>query len=261
MTASSPERTQGDTAAIRPFRLAVGQEQLDDLRERLVRTRWPGQPRGTGWARGVPLDYLQGLADYWRTGYDWRAQEAELNGFPQFTTRIDGAGVHFLHVRSPEPNALPVIMTHGWPGSVVEFLDVIGPLTDPRSHGADPTSALHLVLPHLPGYGLSGPTDDVGWTVPRIARAWAELMHRLGYVHYGAQGGDWGHAVTLELAVADPGHVVGVHVNTLLTLPPADAQDAIALDAADRSRLQRLGSRPWRWWMRVFIACSSTGSF
>lgn len=148
--------------------------------------------------------------------------------------------MHFLHVRFPEPDALPVIMTHGWPGSVVEFLDVIGPLTAPRSHGADPTSALHLVLPHLRGYGCPDPPMTSAGPSRASLTAWAELMHRLGYVHYGAQGGDWGHAVTLELGVADPDHVVGVHVNTLLTLPPADAHDAVALDAADRSRLQRL---------------------
>jgi len=145
-----------------------------------------------------------------------------------------------LHVRSQQSGALPVVMTHGWPGSVVEFLDVIGPLTDPRAHGGDPADVVHLVLPHIPGYGLSGPTTQPGWDVARIARAWAELMGRLGYDRYGAQGGDWGHAITLELGAIDPEHVVGIHLNTLLTLPPTDPQEAAALTADDRARLQRL---------------------
>jgi epoxide hydrolase len=226
--------------ALRPFRLEVPQEQLDDLRDRLARTRWPDEIAGAGWRYGVPVADLRDLAEYWRTSYDWRVHEAELNSFPQFTTTIDGANVHFLHVSSPEPGALPVLMTHGWPGSVVEFLDVIGPLTDPRAHGGDPDDAVHLVLPHIPGYGLSGPTADAGWDVARIARTWAELMRRLGYSRYAAQGGDWGHAITLELAAIDAEHLVGIHLNTLLTLPPADPQAAAALTAEDRARLQRL---------------------
>ena len=144
-----------------------------------------------GWRYGVPLGYLRELADYWRTSYDWRVSEAELNQFPQFTTEIDGANVHFLHVRSAEPGAIPLILTHGWPGSIVEFLDVIGPLTDPRAHGGSAADAFHLVIPSIPGYGFSGPTREAGWTTARVAKAWAELMHRLGYERYGAQGGDW----------------------------------------------------------------------
>jgi epoxide hydrolase len=226
--------------ALRPFRIEVAQEQLDDLHDRLARTRWPDEIAGAGWRYGIPLAEVRDLAGYWRTSYDWGACQAGLNSFPQFTTSIDGANVHLLHVRSPEPGALPVVMTHGWPGSVVEFLDVIGPLTDPRAHGGDPADAVHLVLPHIPGYGLSGPTTQPGWDVARIARAWAELMRRLGYARYAAQGGDWGHAITLELAAIDAEHVVGIHLNTLLTLPPTDPQEQAALTADDRARLQRL---------------------
>src|SRR5262249_48054019 len=174
--------------AIQPFRITVPEAALDDLRDRLDRTRWPDELPGGGWTRGVPLEYLRELAAYWRTTYDWRWHEAELNAYPQFITTVDGANVHFLHVRSPEPDALPLILTHGWPGSVVEFLDVIGPLSDPRAHGGDPADAFDLVIPSLPGYGFSGPTRDAGWTTGRVALAWAELAGRLGYARYGAQG-------------------------------------------------------------------------
>jgi epoxide hydrolase len=226
--------------AIRAFRLEVPQERLRDLEERLARTRWPDDIPGTGWAYGVPVAHVEQLAEYWRQAYDWRACEAELNALPQFVTTIDGAQVHFVHVRSPEPNTLPVIITHGWPGSIVEFLDVIGPLTDPGAHGGDPADALHLVLPHIPGFALSGPTGDAGWTIARIARAWAQLMRRLGYTRYGAQGGDWGHAITRQLADVDRDHVIGIHLNTLLTPPPSDPEEAVMLTEGDRERLQRL---------------------
>lgn len=216
-------RPAGESGAeVRPFTLDVPQRELDDLQARLGATRWPQELSGSGWAYGMPLDPLRELAEYWRSGYDWRAKEAELNTFPQFTTTIDGANVHFLHVRSPRPAALPILITHGWPGSVVEFLDVIGPLS------AD----FDLVLPSIPGYGLSGPTEQPGWDVARIAGAWAELMRRLGYTRYGAQGGDWGHAITRELAATDPDHVVAIHLNTLLT--PDDGSD---LSPADRARV------------------------
>jgi len=199
--------------AIRPFRIDVPQADLDDLHQRLHRTRWPDELPDLGWSRGVPLGYLQGLAAYWRDGYDWRMQEARLNELPQFTTTIDGANVHFLHIRSPEPEALPLIVTHGWPGSIVEFLNIIGPLTDPTAHGGDPTDAFHLVIPSIPGFGLSGPTHQAGWTTERVAKAWAGLMARLGYSRYGAQGGDVGAGVSPDLGRVDPDHVVGVHVN------------------------------------------------
>src|SRR5215471_9820972 len=224
-------------AAIQPFRIDVPQADLDDLSDRLARTRWPDELPGVGWAYGAPLAYVRELADYWRTTYDWRAQEARLNRFPQFTTTIDGARVHFLHVRSPEPGALPLLITHGWPGSVVEFMDVIGPLTDPRSHGGDPADAFHVVCPTIPGFGFSGPTRDTGWDMRRVARAVAALMERLGYERYGAHGGDWGAAVSGELARADADRVAGVHVTMLFGSAPADAGD---LDEEERGRLDRL---------------------
>jgi pimeloyl-ACP methyl ester carboxylesterase len=229
---------------IRPFRIDIPQTDLDDLRDRLARARWPEEMPGVGWSRGVPLGYLRDLADYWLTKYDWRKQEAKLNELSQFTTRIDGTPVHFLHVRSPESGALPLILTHGWPGSIVEFLRVIGPLTDPRTHGGDRADAFHLVIPSLPGYGFSGPTHEAGWTTARIAKAWAELMHRLGYERYGAQGGDWGAFVSPELGRIAPDQVLGVHVNaaTIGFIPfgPVDAGDLATFTDAEKVRLERL---------------------
>src|SRR5690606_10476337 len=220
---------------IRAFHLRVPDEELDDLNDRLARVRWPDELPGAGWTYGVPPGELRELVEYWRTGYDWRAQEARLNDFPQFTTTIDGASVHFLHVRSPEPDALPLILTHGWPGAVVEFLDVIGPLVDPRAHGGETTDAFHVVVPSIPGYGLSGPTVEPGWDVNRIARAWAELMRRLGYERYGAQGGDWGSVISRELAAVAPERVVGVH---LTYLPIATSDMPEELSEEDRTRLE-----------------------
>jgi hypothetical protein len=207
---------QSDTE-IQPFRIDIPQSVLNDLRDRLARTRWPDELPGADWNYGIPLRYMKELTDYWQTSYDWRKYENQLNEFPQFITTIDGANVHFLHVRSPEPNALPLILTHGWPGSIVEFLDVIAPLTDPRSHGGDPADAFHLVIPSIPGYGFSGPTEEMGWDVRRIAHVWAELMRRLGYDLYGAQGGDWGSAISRTLGEIDPEHVCGIHLNYLPT--------------------------------------------
>ncbi len=233
---------------IRPFRVDIPQAALDDLRDRLARTRWPDELPGAGWSYGVPLGYLKELAGYWRSSYDWRRHEARLNEFPQFTTTIDGANVHFLHVRSPEPDALPLVMTHGWPGSVVEFLNVIEPLTDPRSHGGDAADAFHLVCPSIPGYGFSGPTRDRGWDNQRVARAVAELMGRLGYRRYGAQGGDWGAGVSLSLGRIDVEHVVGVHVN-FLSARSSRAEDLPQdLTEAERDRLQdgaRFAAEGW----------------
>jgi len=230
-------------AAIRPFRVAIPQSVLDDLHDRLARTRWPEKLPGDDWSSGVPVGYLEELAEYWRMGYDWREWEARLNEFPQYTTEIDGQNVHFLHARSPEPDALPLILTHGWPGSVVEFLDIIGPLTDPRAHGGDPADAFHLVIPSLPGFGFSGPTRDGGWDTARIARAWAELMHRLGYERYGAQGGDIGAAVAPQLGRVTPGRVVGVHVNggpgPMPALPLSDDELASLTDV-ERDRVRRI---------------------
>ncbi|WP_020578761.1 epoxide hydrolase family protein [Actinopolymorpha alba] len=223
---------------ITPFQIEIPQDRLDDLRQRLAQTRWPDELPGVAWEAGVPLGYLKELADYWRTGYDWRAHEARLNEFPQFTTAIDGQTVHFLHVRSPEPGALPLIITHGWPGSVVEFMKIIGPLTDPARYGGDPADAFHVVAPSLPGFGFSSPLAAPGWDTGRVARAWAELMERLGYRRYGAQGGDTGAIVSPELGRIDPDHVVGVHVNNLGTFPSGDPAELAGLTEADQARLE-----------------------
>ncbi|MGP4021240.1 epoxide hydrolase family protein [Saccharopolyspora sp. 5N708] len=204
---------------ISPFWIDIAQSELDDLYHRLDRTRWPDELPGVGWTYGIPLGYVKELAAYWRNRYDWRAQEALLNSFPQFTTTIDGQNVHFLHVRSAEENAIPLVLTHGWPGSVVEFLQVIGPLTDPVAHGGQADEAFHVVVPSMPGYGFSGLTTETGWDLERIALAWDELMRRLGYRKYGAQGGDWGSNISIELAAAHPDQVLGVHVNMLVTGP------------------------------------------
>ncbi|GAA3024030.1 epoxide hydrolase family protein [Streptosporangium longisporum] len=227
-----------EDSALRPFRIAVPQADLDDLRARLARTRWPEEAPVADWSYGVPVGYLRGLAEYWRTGYDWRAHEAELNRFPQVTTVIDGEHLHALHVRSPEPGALPLIVTHGWPGSIVEFTKVIGPLTDPRSHGADPADAFHVVAPSLPGFAFSGPTRSAGWTLRRIARAWAEWMDRLGYERYGAQGGDTGSLVSPMLGRVAPERVVGVHVNGALGHPRGDLVAPEDLTGPERARLR-----------------------
>lgn len=191
-----------------------------DLRERLARTRWPDAEVVDDWSQGAKLDYVRELADYWRTHYDWRACEARLNAYPQFVTEIDGLDVHFLHIRSPEPAARPLILTHGWPGSVLEFMHVIGPLTDPVAHGGEAKDAFHLVLPSLPGFGLSGKPREAGWGVKRIAAAWDVLMARLGYTRYLAQGGDWGSMVTGEIAMANCGACAGIHLNLVAVGPP-----------------------------------------
>lgn len=237
---------------IHPFTISIPQADLDDLRARLANTRWPSALPGTGsgagqndgWRKGVPVAYLQELAAYWRDRYDWRAWEARLNQYPQFTTEIDGQTIHFLHIQSAEPNALPLILTHGWPGSFVEFLKVIGPLSDPRAHGGNPADAFHLVIPSLPGYGFSTPVRATGWSTDRIAKAWAELMQRLGYTRYGAQGGDWGAFVTRALGEVDPQHVAGVHVNaaTFSFIPygPVPEQEMASFTPAEKTRLARL---------------------
>src|ERR671911_311383 len=199
---------------IQPFHIGISESDLDYLHDRLTNARWPGELPGVGWSRGVPLGYLKELAEYWRTRYDWRAQEAQLNEYPQYTTEIDGQTIHFLHVLSPEPGALPLIMTHGWPGSIAEFMKIIGPLADPRAHGGDPADAFHIVAPSLPGFGFSMPGSEPGWEMGRTTDAFAELMRRLGYDRYGAQGGDIGAGVTGRLASIDSEHVIGYHVNS-----------------------------------------------
>jgi pimeloyl-ACP methyl ester carboxylesterase len=202
-----------------PFRIGVPEADLNDLRDRLRRTRWPDPEPVDDWSQGIPLAYVQELCGYWANQYDWRATEARLNEFPQFRTEIDGLGVHFLHVRSPHPDALPLIITHGWPGSIVEFLKVIGPLTDPPAHGAAAADAFHVVCPSLPGFGFSDKPTEPGWSTERIARAWAELMVRLGYDRYGAQGGDWGAAVTTNLGQQDVEDLAGIHINMPIVAP------------------------------------------
>jgi pimeloyl-ACP methyl ester carboxylesterase len=222
-----------------PFRIDVPQADLDDLAYRLDRTRWPDQLPGVGWDYGIPLEYVRELASYWRTGYDWRVHEARLNESDQFTTAIDGQRVHFLHVRSASPEALPLIITHGWPGSVVEFMNIIGPLTEPEAFGGSPGDAFHLVVPSIPGYGFSGPTLDRGWDARRVARAWAVLMSRLGYARYGAQGGDWGSSISRELGRVAADRVVGVHLNMLIPYVRDEPSD---LTPVERERLSALRS-------------------
>jgi pimeloyl-ACP methyl ester carboxylesterase len=244
MTHRATTVAQATDDEIRPFRVDIAQTELDDLRDRLARTRWPSEVAGSGWDRGVPVDYLRDLAAYWEHSYDWRKAEAELNRHRHFVTEIDGATVHFLHVRSPESDALPLILTHGWPGSIVEFFDVIGPLTDPRSHGGDPADAFHLVIPSIPGFGFSGPVGVPGWNSERIAAAWAELMRRLGYDRYGAQGGDFGAFISTALGKAAPDNVVGVHLNaaTYGFIPWGDVSEdeLVTFSDVERARLARL---------------------
>lgn len=222
---------------IRPFILSVEQAVLDDLGRRLDLARWPEKETVSGWEQGVPTDRLRTLVDHWRHGYDWRRCEAMLNGWNQHKTLIDGIDVHFLHVRSPHADAMPLLLTHGWPGSVIEFHKVIDPLIDPVAHGGDARDAFHLVIPSLPGYGFSAKPAESGWGVERIARAWAELMRRLGYTRYVAQGGDWGASVTVQLGVQAPEGLAGVHFNMLTVMPPdlgddLTAEEQTAVDAA-----------------------------
>ncbi|MGV9678504.1 epoxide hydrolase family protein [Nocardia sp. NPDC003482] len=226
---------------ITPFRIDIPQEQLDDLTARLDAARLPAPLPGDDWDTGVPVHWLRELVDHWRTDYDWRAAEAELNRYPQFITEIEGQRIFFLHIRSAEPDAVPLLMTHGWPGSVVEFLDVIGPLTDPRAHGGDPADAFHLVIPSLPGFGFSGPVAETGWDRARIGRVWAKLMERLGYERYGTQGGDIGGAVSPEVARSAPDKVIGVHTNGGPNLPPPEAKDHLdELTELERDRVRRI---------------------
>ncbi|MGH2614067.1 MAG: epoxide hydrolase family protein [Thermomicrobiales bacterium] len=226
-------------ADVKPFRIEIPREDLDDLRERLVDTRWPSELEGVGWSRGVPVEYLTGLAEYWRDGFDWRQQETRLNEFPQFTTEIDGQTIHFLHVPSPEPNAMPLLLIHGWPGSFIEFQEMIGPLTDPAAHGGDPADAFHVVVPSIPGHGFSTPLSEAGWTHCRIANAFVALMARLGYDRYGIQGGDIGAFQAPLIGQLNPEHVIGVHVNALVTFPSGDPAEMEGLTEAEQERLAR----------------------
>jgi microsomal epoxide hydrolase len=237
--------------SIEPFRIAVPDEDLDDLRRRIRATRYPDKMPDSGWTYGTDLDELRPLAQYWADEYDWRRHESELNSFPQFRTEVQGPSgpserdrkgerVHFLHVRSPNEDALPLVLTHGWPGSISEFTRLIGPLTDPAAHGGDAADAFHVVVPSLPGYGFSGPTTQPGWDVRRIGGAWAELMAQLGYERYGAQGGDWGSMVSRHLGDLAPDHVVGVHVNMMTAMPPGEADDLADLTEREVAAMSRM---------------------
>jgi pimeloyl-ACP methyl ester carboxylesterase len=208
---------------IEPFQIDVPDAALHDLQDRLARTRWPDRETVDNWAQGVPRSYLQDLCRYWAADYDWRRRETHLNSFPQFRTDIDGLGIHFIHARSPIEDALPVIITHGWPGSIVEFHKVIGPLSNPMAYGGRAEDAFHVVCPSLPGYGFSDKPTRPGWGVERIADAWATLMERLGYPRYGAQGGDWGAGVTRHLATRHPGPIAGIHLNMVVVAPDTAA--------------------------------------
>lgn len=229
--------TELTDTSIRPFRIAIPQSELDDLQNRLSRTRWPDELPGAGGDYGIALGYIKELAEYWHTSYDWRKQENRLNEIPQFMTTIDGANIHFMHVRSPEPDAIPVILNHGWPGSIVEFLDVIGPLTNPRAYGGNKADAFHLVIPSMPGYGFSGPTNETGWNVQRVAGACVELMNRLGYDKYGVQGGDFGSVVALGMGQLAPENIIGIHLNFLPMAPSRDLSD---LTEEEEARIVKL---------------------
>ena len=225
---------------IEPFVVDVDEVALDDLRDRLRRTRWPERETVGDWSQGVPLGYLRDLCGYWAGEYDWRATEARLNQIPQFITGIDGLGFHFLHVRSPHQEAVPLLMTHGWPGSFFEFERVVGPLADPVAHGGTAADAFHVVVPSLPGYGFSGKPAGTGWDVHHIARAWAELMTRLGYDRFLAQGGDWGTSVSTSLALQRPSRLLGIHLVPPLVPPDRDAPD---LTGQERAALADLDER------------------
>jgi pimeloyl-ACP methyl ester carboxylesterase len=237
-----------EATAIRPFHIEVPEEQLAELRRRIEATRWPSSELVDDRSQGVQLATTQALARYWATEYDWRKCEARLNALPQFTTEIDGVDIHFIHVRSPHEDALPLIMTHGWPGSVVELLETVGPLTDPTAHGGEAEDAFHLVLPSLPGYGFSGEPTEVGWESARIAGAWSELMQRLGYSRYVAQGGDVGAAVTDAMSRLAPDGLLGSHINLLVAalaivdqLPAESEQERAARDAGATFRESGFG--------------------
>ena len=220
---------------IHSFEISASEEELDDLRRRLKATRWPNEEPVDDWSQGIPLAYVQEVCAYWADGYDWRERESLLNRFPQFTTEIDGIDIHFVHARSPEKTALPLVITHGWPGSIVEFQKVIGPLSDPAAHGGDPADAFDVVCPSLPGYGFSSKPTVAGWNVQRIADAWSQLMQRLGYPRYFAQGGDWGSMVTTAIGQRDPEHCAAIHLN--MPIAPPDPETMNDLSATEQGAL------------------------
>ena len=218
---------------IEPFKIHIDESVLEDLRGRLARVRLPDQIPGTGWEYGIPTDYVADLVAHWRDTYDWRVHEARLNELEHFRTRIDGQSIHFVHARSTHEDALPLLMTHGWPGSIVEFLDVIPRLTDPEAHGGDAADAFHVVAPSLPGYGFSEPTRAPGWDVWRVARAFIELMRRLGHTRYGAQGGDWGAQVATRIGALDAAHCAAIHLNMAIVDRPEEPISLTDQEKAD----------------------------
>jgi len=231
MTLTAATQPKKDTTdgkdAIRPFHVSIPDEALADLRRRIAATRWPERELVSDASQGVQLATMKKLVDYWEKNYDWRKTEAKLNSYPQFVTNIDGLDIHFIHVRSKNTNALPVIITHGWPGSIIEQLKIIGPLTDPTAYGGKAEDSFDVVIPSLPGYGFSGKPTATGWDPQRVARAWAVLMNRLGYTRYVAQGGDWGNAITEQMALQQPAGLIGIHTNMPATIP-ADIANALA---------------------------------
>ncbi len=240
--------------AITPFKIAIDAAQLDDLKRRLRATRWPDKETPSDWSQGIPLAYVQDLCRYWEQDYDWRAREALLNRFPQFRTTIDGIGIHFIHVRSPHANALPLVMTHGWPGSIVEFQKVIEPLTNPTKHGGTAADAFHVVCPSLPGYGFSDKPTATGWNVEKIGRAWSTLMPRLGYPKYVAQGGDWGAIVTTAIGLNDTANCLGIHLNMPIVTP----DPATMGDLTDREKSALAGMQHYADWDSGYSKQQST---
>ena len=239
---------------IEPFRIAATDEQLDDLRRRLRSSRLPERECVDDWSQGIPLAYVQDVCAYWAEKYDWRAREARLNRFPQFKTAIDDVDVHFIHARSPHADALPLVITHGWPGSIVEFHKVIEPLTNPTAHGGEARDAFHVVCPSLPGYGFSSKPARSGWNVQRIARAWAQLMPRLGYARYAAQGGDWGAMVTTCIGIQDAANCVGIHLN----MPIAPPDPATLNDLTEREKSALAGMQHYNDWDSGYSKQQST---
>jgi pimeloyl-ACP methyl ester carboxylesterase len=233
------ESGDGGGRLIEPFEIRVDDAVLDDLRSRLAHTRCPDQIDGAGWEYGIPIDYLRELVEYWHNSFDWRAQEARLNALAHYRTDIDGESIHFVHARSTHENAFPLLITHGWPGSIVEFLDVIPRLTDPEAHGGRAADAFHVVAPSLPGYGFSGPTHTRGWDTWRIARAFVELMNDLGYSRYAAQGGDWGAQVTTRIGALDPEHCAAIHLNMPIGERPEEPVALTEQDKADLAAMQQ----------------------
>jgi pimeloyl-ACP methyl ester carboxylesterase len=239
---------------VRSFRVEIPEADLDDLRRRLRATRWPEAETVSDWTQGVPLAYLRDVVAHWLESYDWRATERRLNSLPQFKTRLEDLDIHFLHVRSRHDGALPLVMTHGWPGSVVEFLDVVGPLADPTAHGGEARDAFHVVCPSLPGYGFSDRPREKGWGVEKIAGAWDTLMTRLGYDRYVAQGGDWGSAVTTTIGMQNRGHCIGIHVN----MPNAGATKESLANPTEREQRALAGARFYQEWDSGYSKQQST---